>query len=205
VSAGINAPARYRFRIAAVQLWRARACRRARLTALCPRLRVATRSPRNPSANRSNEQPGADCRARPPSGDCSSMARIRLLRRGCGSKRHLEQRRRGGESPVRIRSARADLPTRFRLARLPLDALKQAARGRRYKRVRLNAKLRANAIHGFGDFIGAVARQVLFQGVTEKLASGALRPARQALGALKNLVRNGDRCFHTKSITALQS
>jgi hypothetical protein len=70
------------------------------------------------------------------------------------------------------------------------------------ERIRFAAGLGAGPVHRLGDFIGRMARHVLFQGVAEQLAPGLLAPPREPLGSVEDFIGNRDRSFHTFSITA---
>jgi hypothetical protein len=60
----------------------------------------------------------------------------------------------------------------------------------------------AHTIHRLGHLIGGMTRNILPQCRAEHLASGPSRAAGEPLGLLEHIVWNGDRRFHTRSITA---
>ena len=94
-----------------------------------------------------------------------------------------------------------DRPTRSRPARSPLDALQHPARGDGQEFISRDADLVAGAIHGFGDLVRRVARHVLPERSAVERASRLPLALRQSFHLVEDLVRDRNRCFHTKSMT----
>lgn len=63
------------------------------------------------------------------------------------------------------------------------------------------ADFRDCLIHGLGDFVRGMAGQVLAQGIAEKPAARLACATGKTLSSIKEIVRNRNRCFHTRSIT----
>ena len=95
--------------------------------------RSARRWRRNPLVTPSIARKRARCLAHPPIEGYWSAEHIQQSRGGFDLAHHLEQRSPGGANPAPIRSALAGQPTRPRLARLPLNAFQNIARGARCK------------------------------------------------------------------------
>src|SRR5262249_510617 len=73
------------------------------------------------------------------------------------------------------------------------------------KGVRGLLQLVDDLIHGLGDLVRPVPRQVLREGLGVELAARLPLPASMAFGSSKDLVWQGDSRFHTPSITTTAS
>ena len=200
----VSVQARYQFRRTGARSSPAGACLRVLSAAPYPESRAARHSRRSPSVDQSSARRGIRFPARSPIEDCWSVECIPQSRSDFGSKHRLGPPQRAAGSPVRIRSARGDRPTKSRPARLPLTSLQDAACGGRDELVGRRAELGADLIHCLGNLLGGVAGEVLLQGVAEKLASRPLGLPGQFFCAPKNVVWNRHGRFHTQSITTTQ-
>ena len=63
----------------------------------------------------------------------------------------------------------------------------------------------ADAVHRLGHVVRTVPSHIFPEGTAEDVASRFPSPPRQAFGLLEDLVGNGDRGFHTNSITTGQA
>jgi hypothetical protein len=75
--------------------------------------------------------------------------------------------------------------------------------GRRYEGIGAVTNFSQSLIHGLGDFVGRAARYILAQGIAKQPTPRLPGAPRKAFRHLEKFVRNGDRRFHTESITAL--
>lgn len=149
--------------------------------------------------------PKAGCSpARPPTSNCSSEPHTRLWRRGCDSGNLPEPPPPGAETRglnLRVREVppTTPLPGQY----LPLGALQCLPRSLFDKRLRPWAgELPDHPVHGFGDFVGSVAREIVGQCFRVELAAGFPRSLGMELCRVKKRVWQGDCGFHTTSITA---
>lgn len=115
--------------------------------------------------------------------------------------RRPEQRARACGTQVRSPADRGDPPSRYLPGRLPIGPAEHALRRRRDETVRRTIHLRNHSIHGLGDGLWSMPSNVLCNSFLIELASGLPQAMREALGLLKEIVRQGDRGLHTKSIT----
>lgn len=83
----------------------------------------------------------------------------------------------------------------------PLAALENPSGSRGNKRINNLTKLGTDSIHGIGYFVWRMPGYIFSKGLAEQLAPRLLGPARQPIRPLKNVIRNGNRCLHTLSIT----
>ena len=167
-----------------------------------PGLRSTTRWRRNPLATPSNVRRGVRCLAHPPIEGCWSAEHTRQWRRGFDLARRLGQQSPGDASQAPIQLAPASRPTRSRLAKLPLDSLKDIARRARSEFVCSDADLSANTIHCLRHIVGRMTRQILLQSIAKKLAAGTFGAFSQPFRPFEDVVRDRYCCFHTKSITS---
>ena len=77
--------------------------------------------------------------------------------------------------------ARVDLPTRLRLAQLPLAPLQNATGSCRHKLVFRGANLFTDSIHCLGYLLRCMSGHILLKGFAEELAPRLLRAAGKAL------------------------
>ena len=198
---GATGRAPRRNRQVAAQVYCEAAFPRDRSARLCQGQRSARRWRRNPLVTPSNATKRVRCREHPPIEDCWLAEHIRLWQGGFDLAHLLGLRSPGDAIPAPIRLALAGQPTRSRLARLPLNAFQNIARGAGSEFVDCDADINANAIHCFRHVVACVTRQVLPQRIAKKLTAGALGAPRPPLRRFEDVVWYRYCCFHTKSIT----
>lgn len=160
-------------------------------------------SPRSSLATQLCVRGDAHFPASKPISRCWSAARRLPLQSGCDSKHRTVRPTRACESREPNAGARAGLPTRYRPVKSPLAALQNAASRRCGKGVLHIADLRAGPVCRLGNFLGGVAGQVFSKSVAKDSATRSAGTTCKPLRPFKNLIGDGNRRFHTQSITLL--
>ena len=89
----------------------------------------------------------------------------------------------------------------YGLGKLPFDGFERASRRGCQCWVKRRINHFTNAIHRFGHSFRIVARKVFGYRLRVDLTARLLQATGQPLRLSVNLIGNGDRCFHTESIT----
>src|SRR5450759_3022379 len=168
----------------------------------CRESQSARRLPPIPWKGRSCPQTEARCPAPMPTSRCSSRQRRPQSTCDCGSKPRLERPVRVDEIPASIREVHQGPPTTPRPGRpSPLAPCQRPAGSSRRKFVRRLLHLLKDSIHRLRYAIRRMARQVFAERACIHFAPRPLRPVREGLSPLKDLIWDGNRCLHTLSIT----